>query len=534
MPLFHIPHTLTNVTAPGIARVPKTTSAQRWHQRLGHTGQKILKKTAQCSKGMEGLDTSELSTCETCHLSKAQRYVSRQPRPIPFEPLDEVFIDTVGKLTPATNGHQYAVIITDAKSRMRWAITTRSKDQIAPQLEEWVEHQYHQYGKRVRIIFRDGGSEFLRIKSYCEQHGIRTDVSAPYTPEQNGVSEASNKVILRKARSILIDAKMPACYWPWAIEHACYLTNRLYCLSTKSVPLLTFLKDLRQPHPNQIDFTNLPRFGCRAYKLINPKPGKFEPRATMGWFIGFQKNTDKNFLIYHPHWTSAQGWKWIVSITPHVTFNEDIVFGDKLSSIERQHTTSYWSNIDSIFTEPSSLQQLNSPDEHTAINQSTHDPNAPLTQKENPPSTPNHSTINIEQEDFYNIQPQSPIIIPDIQSQRSHNVPSSPSLNNLPLNSTDLQVIPENELADQRETSNEATSDDEAELTEQDEPYDRIMTGWDPIQPAAGTKHNRLSDRFGCITSLLLQSNLFIRRRSRLPVDSAGRLLSSSWQQTKK
>ncbi|KAI0991075.1 hypothetical protein K3495_g17112, partial [Podosphaera aphanis] len=94
-PLSDHTHAPPHIAAPGIARVPKTTSAQRWHQRLGHTGQKILKKTAQCSKGMEGLDTGELTLCETCHLSKAQRYVSREPRPTPFEPLDEVFIDTV-------------------------------------------------------------------------------------------------------------------------------------------------------------------------------------------------------------------------------------------------------------------------------------------------------------------------------------------------------------------------------------------------------------------------------------------------------
>ncbi|KAI0995968.1 hypothetical protein K3495_g12213 [Podosphaera aphanis] len=176
-------HTPSHITAPGIARVPKTTSAQRWHQRHDHNGQKLLKKTAQYSKGMEGLDTGELTICETCHLSKAQQFVSREPRPTPFEPLDEVFIDTVGKLTTACYGHQYAVIITDAKSRMRWAISIRTKDQIPPQLVKWVEHQYHQFGKRVHTIFKDEGLEISRIKTYCNQHGTSTNVSAPYTPE---------------------------------------------------------------------------------------------------------------------------------------------------------------------------------------------------------------------------------------------------------------------------------------------------------------------------------------------------------------
>ena len=84
--------------APGVARIPRVTSAQMWHQRLGHVGLEILKKTAQCSTGLEGIDLSDLSTCETCHLSKAQRFVSREPRPTPGEPLDEIFVDTMPEL----------------------------------------------------------------------------------------------------------------------------------------------------------------------------------------------------------------------------------------------------------------------------------------------------------------------------------------------------------------------------------------------------------------------------------------------------
>lgn len=100
---------------------------------------------------------------------------------------------------------------------MRWAITTQTKEKIAEILINWVETHQNQYGKRIRTVFRDVGSEFTRIREYCDSHGIRTDVSALYTPEQNGVAEASNKVILRRARSILIDTRMPPSFWPWAV-----------------------------------------------------------------------------------------------------------------------------------------------------------------------------------------------------------------------------------------------------------------------------------------------------------------------------
>ena len=341
MKVTHCSISSNNKAAPGVSRIPYAADAHRWHQRLGHTGQQILKKTAQCSLGMEGIDFTELTNCETCHLSKAQRFVSREPRPTPGEPLDEVFVDTIGKLTAAFNSHQYAIILTDAKSRMRWSITTATKDEIVNQLIQWVEFQHHQYGKRVRVVFSDGGSEFTRIKHYCEQHGIRTDVSAPYTPEQNGAAEASNKIILRRARAMLIDAQMPPCFWPWAVEHACFITNRLYCIHTKRIPIIDFLQGLKQPHHDKIDFSCLPRFGCRAYKLIIPKPGKFEARAEKGWFVGFPKNTSKNYLIYHPHWTPKQGWKWKESCTPHATFDENTMFGNLLNSVDQQRTKDY-------------------------------------------------------------------------------------------------------------------------------------------------------------------------------------------------
>lgn len=129
--------------APGVAKIPQTTSAQRWHERLGHSGQKVLKQTAQNSLGLEELDLSKLSICEICHLNKAQRFISREPRPTPGKPLDEISVDTVGKLPTSLNGYQYAVIITDAKTRMRWALTTCTKDEIAPCLVKWIETQQH-------------------------------------------------------------------------------------------------------------------------------------------------------------------------------------------------------------------------------------------------------------------------------------------------------------------------------------------------------------------------------------------------------
>lgn len=66
-----------NIAAPRIAILPLVISAQRWHHRLGNLRQSIFKKTAEHSEGFNGIDVADLTTYETCHLSKAQRVVSR-------------------------------------------------------------------------------------------------------------------------------------------------------------------------------------------------------------------------------------------------------------------------------------------------------------------------------------------------------------------------------------------------------------------------------------------------------------------------
>ncbi|KAI1005281.1 hypothetical protein K3495_g2930 [Podosphaera aphanis] len=405
--------------------------------------------TKDLTLGLEGIDTSELKTSEICHLSKAQRFVSREPWPTRNHPLDEVFIDTVGKLVPSTDNMQYATNITDAKTRMRWVLTTTTKDQIAPTLVKWVQSLHHQYDKRVRTIFRDGGSEFIKIKQFCEQQGIRTDTSAPYTTEQNGPSEAANKVILRVARLMLIDASIPPCYWSW---------------------------------------------------------GKFEPRADKGWFLGFQQNISKKFLILHSHITLVQGLKWAVSFTPHASFNEDIIFGDEMNPIDKQRTTSYWTNDTLATSFPTA--QPNEPILTADLNNQN-----PSTPNDDIPQSSGKTQSSSHPNDFSNTT--DPIILDSIshtQSSQSSNhqqdsntqhpqtppIPSSTWIesNPSPLSSVNTEPdtieTPEHyEIHTPHQTYENIISptEDENEVR-----YDQVMTGWDSISQTAGQKRAHSPD----------------------------------------
>jgi transposase InsO family protein len=64
-------------------------------------------------------------------------------------------------------------------------------------------------GKNIRSLKSNRDGEYLsnQFKSYCENHGIRGFLTAPYTPQQNGVAERKNKTIIDIIRSMIKSRK---------------------------------------------------------------------------------------------------------------------------------------------------------------------------------------------------------------------------------------------------------------------------------------------------------------------------------------
>lgn len=68
---------------------------------------------------------------------------------------------------------------------------------------------------------------------FCEEHGISRQLIAPYTPEQNGVTEQKNRIVVAMARSMLKAKGLPNKFWAEGISTAVYLLN---LSPTRAVP----------------------------------------------------------------------------------------------------------------------------------------------------------------------------------------------------------------------------------------------------------------------------------------------------------
>ena len=62
----------------------------------------------------------------------------------------------------------------------------------------------------MKCLRSNNGGEFTskEFNHYCEEHGIKRQFLASRKPQQNGVAERKNKIVLEMARTMLNDSKL--------------------------------------------------------------------------------------------------------------------------------------------------------------------------------------------------------------------------------------------------------------------------------------------------------------------------------------
>ncbi|KAJ8771243.1 hypothetical protein K2173_026131 [Erythroxylum novogranatense] len=165
----------------------------------------------------------------------------------------------------------------------------------------WVENQSD---CRLHTIRSDNGKEFVNetFDKFCEEAGIEHQLTAPYTPQQNGVSERKNRSIMEMARCMLHEKELPKNLWAEAASTAIFLLNRL---PTRAVHGKTPFEAWFGYKPC---LQNMKIFCCLSFSYVpQKKRDKLDKKAEPGVFVGYS-STSKAYKIFQP-----QNGKIIVS-----------------------------------------------------------------------------------------------------------------------------------------------------------------------------------------------------------------------------
>nr|GFB64448.1 ribonuclease H-like domain-containing protein [Tanacetum cinerariifolium] len=107
-----------------------------------------------------------------------------------------------------------------------------------------------------------------------EMKGILRQFSVARTPQQNGVAKRRNKTLIKAARTLLADSKLPTTFWAEAVNIACYVQNRvlvvkphnkiLYELFHGRTPTLSFMRPFWCPVTILNTIDHLGKFNGKA------------------------------------------------------------------------------------------------------------------------------------------------------------------------------------------------------------------------------------------------------------------------------
>ena len=110
---------------------------------------------------------------------------------------------------PASCSAYYFLTIVDDFSRAVWIYLLAEKHEVVKVMHNFFAMTERQFGKQVKIVRGDNGTEFSHLKSYFDENGVAFQTSCVGTPQQNGRVERKHRHILNVARAVLFQGCLP-------------------------------------------------------------------------------------------------------------------------------------------------------------------------------------------------------------------------------------------------------------------------------------------------------------------------------------
>ena len=111
---------------------------------------------------------------------------------------------------------------------MSWVYFISQKSQAFSYFQKFKVRVEKQSGNYLKVLRTYRGGEFTsnEFKEFCSSHGINKDLTTDYTPQQNGVAERKNRIVVEMARCMLREMCLPNMYWEDAFHSTIYILNR--------------------------------------------------------------------------------------------------------------------------------------------------------------------------------------------------------------------------------------------------------------------------------------------------------------------
>jgi len=330
-----------------VTQVYKAECIHVWHNRMGHRDPQAIKNLEKQDRasGINIKSCQYSKVCECCIETKMiRKSFPKKSDSKTTEVLDLVHTDVCGPMQTTTpGGKRYFLTMIDDYSKYTEVYLLAHKSEVPEKIKEYVRSVQTKFRRTPKKLRSDRGGEYTseRLQTFLRDEGIRTELSNPYTPQQNGCAERKNRYLTEMTRCMLKDSGLPQKYWGEAVITANHLQNRLPVEGRELTPYETWNK--RKP-----DLSYIKRFGSTAYVAVpKEKRQKLDDKATKLTFVGYENGT--------------KGYRLLDVTTDKIQISRDVIFseGDPHPSKE------IWCEVELSEKHPTRSEHENMTESHT-------------------------------------------------------------------------------------------------------------------------------------------------------------------------
>ena len=294
----------------------KSITATKLHQMTGHTGEHLLKPTANYMKLKL---VGRLPPCEACAKAKIrQRNVQKKKiKKMPTKPGYRVFIDISSFKQVSRGGNKHWLIMVDEFSDYTHSFFLKKKSDQIKILPMWIKCISKKHRIEIKRIRLDNSGEDKSLQKECDKQnlGIIFEFTAPETPQQNSVAVRRIPTLMGRARAMLIEPKYKEEFWCEVISTATKLDNIMVRPERIKPPHTLFYgEDTKYAR-------SLRTFGEMAVVAIHVEKkmrSKLDNRGKTCMFVGYADDHTKDvkrFLNIHTKRTIlSRDVRWLIII----------------------------------------------------------------------------------------------------------------------------------------------------------------------------------------------------------------------------
>lgn len=294
----------------------KYENAMLWHRRLGHLNVQSMKKMK--NGAVERIkyddDVFGIENCEVCAMGKQSRQPFHRSKNESKNILDLIHSDLVGPMETLSIGKaKYIMTFIDDHSKKAFVYFLKYKSEAYDKFVEFKNYVETQTERKIKILRTDNGTEYInhQFDRSFKLAGIEHQLTAPYTPQQNGVAERFNRTMIERAKCLLFDAKLPKTFWAEAVNMATYLINRTINTNDQ-IPEEIWTG-------RKMNLSHIKLFGAEVMVHVpKEKRHKLDPKSEKLIFVGYDAKS-KAYRCMNPK-------------TRKLTISRDVIFHETVTS----------------------------------------------------------------------------------------------------------------------------------------------------------------------------------------------------------